>query len=223
MPQRRLPSDRLSWISDADLESAISSLFSSAKNTIQKAEKRRERNVVDPFYSVLIASSFELKTIIELDNLQDAGAALRGISNFLGEFHQKILGSINGWNNHDSGYDLECPMKSIIAEVKNKHNTMNSTNTEAVISDLDTAIRQKKGNWKAYLVQVIPRSPYRSTNIVRSRGVYVIDGASFYHLATGEPNAIHDLFDVFCDMFSLTDEICQYCKLIMLGSLPPRI
>jgi len=218
-----LPSDKLAWISEADLECAISALYSSAKTTIQKAEKRRESNVVDPFYSVLIASSFGLKTIPELDNLQDAGAALRGMSNFLGEFHQTVLGSIDGWINHDAGYDLECPQESIVAEVKNKHNTMNSKNTEAVISDLDTAIRQKRGNWKAYLVQVIPRSPQRSTNKVRSRGVYVIDCASFYHLSTGDPNAIHDLFNMFCDMLFLTDEVCQYCKRIMLGSLPPRI
>ncbi len=223
MPQRRLPSSRLSWISEADLESAVHAICSGAKDAIQKAGRRRAGNVVDPFYSVLIASSFELNSIADLDSFQDAGAALRGMSNFLGEFHQTVLGSIDGWINHDAGYDLECPGKAIVAEVKNKHNTMNASNMEAVISSLDTAVRQKRGDWKAYLVQVIPKSPRRTTNQVRSRGVYVIDGASFYHIATGEPNAIHDLFEKFCEMLSLSDEICQYCKMIMTSSLPPRI
>ena len=223
MPQRRLPSNSLAWISEAELENAIDTLYTSARATIQKAEQRRKNNVVDPFYSVLVASSFGIETVGDLDNLQDAGAALRGISNPLGEFHQSILGSIDGWINHDSGYDLECPSKAIVAEVKNKHNTMNASNMEKVISDLDIAIRQKKGSWEAYLVQVIPRRPQRLKNLVRNRGVYVIDGASFYHLATGDPNAIHDLFDKFCEMLFLSDEICQYCKLVMMGSLPPRI
>jgi len=223
MKIQRSPFNPIEWISDSDLENAIHVLCNSAKNTIRQAGDRRIKNVVDPFSSVLIASSFNLRTVGDLDNMQDAGAALRGMSNFLGDFHQNVLGSIPGWINHDAGYDLECPGKSIIAEVKNKHNTMNASNTEAVISGLDTAVRQKKGNWKAYLVQIIPKHPKRSTNMVSNRGVYVVDGASFYHLATGESNAIHDLFDRFCEMLSLSHEVCDYCKRIMTSSLPPRI
>ncbi len=223
MPQKSLPPNKLDWIDQEDLQAAINHLQTKAKTAIKEAEKRRDKNVVDPFYSVLIASSFDLKTIKELNNLQDAGSALRGISNYLGEFHQFVLGSIDGWVNHDAGYDLACPEKMIIAEIKNKHNTMNSSNKEIVVNQLDTALRQKQGNWKAYVVHVIPKKPKRSTKILTNRGVYEIDGASFYHLATGFPNAIHNLFNMFCEMLFLSDEICEYCKHIMTDSLPPRI
>ncbi len=222
MPQKSLPPNKLAWISGEDLDVAISLIYNNAKKTIRESAKRRSKNVVDPFYSVLIASSFDLKTVRELNNFQDAGSALRGISNHLGEFHQTVLGSIDGWRNHDAGYDLECPEKKIIAEVKNKHNTMNSTNRRVVVAELDTAIRQKQGNWEAYLVQIIPQKPKRSKNLILGKSVYEIDGASFYELATGYPNAIHDLFDEFCKKMTLSDEICEYCKYIMTDSLPPR-
>ncbi|MDE2760320.1 MAG: Eco47II family restriction endonuclease [Paracoccaceae bacterium] len=187
-----------------------------------ESAKRKQKNIVDPFSSLLIAHSFNLETATELDNLENSSAALRGISNPLGKFHQTILGAIPGWSDHDAGYDLECVDKSIIAEVKNKHNTMNASNRAKVIEDLETAIRQKRGNWSAYLVQIIPKSPHRDKKLVGKR-VYEIDGASFYALATGYDNALHELFDIFCERLSLSDSICKHCKNVMAATLPPRI
>ena len=68
------------------------------------------------------------------------------MSNAIGTFHQSVLGSVEGWLNHDTGYDLENPSRKLIAEIKNKHNTMNQQNREKVISDLDTALKQKGRN-----------------------------------------------------------------------------
>lgn len=58
-------------------------------------------------------------------------------------------------------YDLECAEKRILAEIKNKHNTMNKSNRQQVEDDLRTAISQKSGKWDAYLVLIMPRKPQR--------------------------------------------------------------
>ena len=48
------------------------------------------------------------------------------------------------------------------------------------------------------------------------------DGASFYHIATGEPNAIHDLFEYLRDALKPSSDITAYCREIMEASLPVK-
>ncbi len=211
----------LNWIKEEDFLQATNNLLLSSSNAVKKARQRRKVNVVDPFASLLMASTFKLTDPNQLNIFQDAESGMRAIGNSIGQFHQSILGSVDGWDNHDAGYDLECQSAKIIAEVKNKHNTMNATNRSKVEDDLITAIRQKKELWKAYLVFVIPKRPVRKTVPIRNN-LYQIDGASFYHLATGKEDALHDLFDTLCEFLSPSDEICTHCKEVMTQSIPPR-
>ena len=177
--------------------------------------------MIDPFSSLLVASTFDVDKADKLIALQNAESGLRGMSNALGRFHQNVLASVDGWEDHDAGYDLECRGRCILAEVKNKWNTMNTGNRREVESDLQTAVRQKSGQWHGYLVQVIPQKPIRYEDQISPR-VYVIDGASFYHKVTGEPNAIHDLFDHLCCVMTQSADIVEHCRIIMENTLPPR-
>lgn len=215
---------KLGWISDAALNQAIATFRRSAADALEQAVNRQQRNVVDPFLSLLIASTFGANSRDELLRLQNSNSALNGMSNALGYFHQEILAGVEGWANHDAGYDLECPARRILAEVKNKHNTMNASNREKVIGDLDTAVRQKGRGWTGYLVIIVPRVRRRyETPLGTNRPVSEIDGASFYHKVTGDPNALHDLFDVLCDELTASQEIADYCRQVMTDSIPPRI
>ncbi|MYB58351.1 MAG: Eco47II family restriction endonuclease [Gemmatimonadetes bacterium] len=214
----------LAWISDEKLSEEIVRLQQRTRRAWEYAEERRVRNVIDPFLSLVIASVFGIQDPKELVNIQNAESALRGLSNALGDFHQRILGNVDDWENHDAGYDLECSTRRIVAEVKNKWNTMNAPNRRQVEMDLGTAIRQKLGTWTGYLVFVIPRRPERYTKpIPIERNLFEIDGASFYELVTGDPNAIHDLLDKLCDVIMPSNHIAKYCRQIMMDSLPPRI
>ena len=212
----------VTWISDTDLNREISLLKDRATSARQDSERRRVRNVVDPFLSLLIAATFDIQDPAMLTNIQRAESAIRGMSNALGEFHQRVLGSIDGWENHDAGYDLECTSRWIVAEVKNKWNTMNSSNRRTVVNDLETAVRQKRGTWTAYLVFVIPKTPMRYEKDL-GNNVIETDGASFYHKATGDSNAIHDLMDSLCDKITPSKDIADHCRQIMINSLPPRL
>lgn len=184
-----------------------------------------EKNVVDPFSSLIVAATFGLDKSNELSKAQQINSASTGVSIAVGRFHQKILGSVEGFKNHDAGYDLECRNKQIIAEVKNKHNTMNSSNRRQVEEDLATAMRQKQGDWTAYLVIIVPSSPERYKKEL-SRQVYEIDGASFYELATGSDTALHDLYYAVEDLTiqhqpdALADDVLEYCKEVLKKGIP---
>lgn len=112
--------------------------------------------------------------------------------------------------------------EKLLAEVKNKWNTMNSANRSQIISDLETAARQKKGDWTGYLVHIIPKRPQRYSTEIK-RNVIETDGASFYHIVTGEPNALHDLFEYLCNALNPSSDIASHYREIMGTSLPPRI
>ncbi len=211
----------LSWISPDSLQAHINALREAAAKAVSEADEKRNRNVVDPFSSLLVASTLDLDEATKLVTLQNAESGLRGMSNALGRFHQNILASVDGWRDHDAGYDLECPGKRMLAEVKNKWNTMNAGNRREVKRELETAIRQKSGQWRGYLVLVIPKTPVRYLTEISPR-VYETDGASFYHEVTGKQNAIHDLFEHLCGVMTQSPDIVKHCRAIMKNALPPE-
>lgn len=210
------------WIADSDFERAVGRLRNRARRSFDNAEVRRIRNVVDPFLTLVMASTFDISSLDELGKAQRLASAIQGASSAMGEFHQGILGAVPGWVDHDAGYDLEEEERRIIAQIKNKWNTMNADNKRQVEHDLEVALRQKPGSWTAYVVQVIPKKPERYQKELR-RSIIETDGASFYHIATGHPNAIHELFEELCHKFSPTAEISHHCQQGMRESLPSRI
>lgn len=197
---------RLDWISDAALEREVRTLLQRSGSAYSQAGRRIVRNVIDPFSSLVVATTLQ---DVNLATAQQISSATQGISNAVGDFHQQVLGSIAGFVDHDAGYDLESVDKQIIAEVKNKHNTMNAGSRRGVVSDLDTALRQKRGAWTAYLVIIVPKKPHRYKEQLTQRQVYETDGASFYALATGSQTALHDLYHAVEDIAS---RICPHIR-----------
>lgn len=208
----------LPWIDNSKLEQAVSEMLDRAQKAKENVPARTKKNVVDPFSSLALALTIEIDKSDLLSQIQRLNSISQAISNAVGNFHQEVLGSVQGFRNYDAGYDLECQDKRIIAEVKNKHNTMNSSNRAKVVDDLDTAIRQKAGAWTAYLVVIIPRKPNRYKKKIAQREVYEVDGATFYELATGYPKALHDLYFAIEKIIRKThssneyNEVFEYCE-----------
>lgn len=187
----------LAWITDEKLDSIVDRLLQRSRDGVRLADQKMQKNVMDPFASLIMSAAMDISEIKPLHDIQCSNSASQAISSAVGSFHQEVLGSVGGFHNHDSDYDLENMDRKIIAEVKNKHNTMNATSRKKVISDLETAVRQKSGKWTAYLVIIVPKTPSRySTNIVHGQKVSEIDGASFYEMVTGHKTALRDLYAV---------------------------
>ncbi|MDE2637756.1 MAG: Eco47II family restriction endonuclease [Chloroflexota bacterium] len=211
----------LDWIDEQEFESALQTLTQQLDDARMKADQRRVHNVVDPFWSLFVASTFDVGSSAELRSLQQFESAIRGMSNAVGRFHQTVLGSVKNWEDHDTGYDLICSDRKLIAEVKNKWNTLNAPSKKQAVNNLSTVIYNMRGPWTAYLVQIIPKTPVRYEKEL-DRNVIETDGASFYHLVTGHANAIHEIFDVLVLRLAPSNEISAYCQAILDQSLPPR-
>jgi Eco47II restriction endonuclease len=235
---------KLSFISDKALEDAVKHLLQTADQGTEKAKQDFGRNVIDPFAVIFEMAGFSLDASSWEKN-EKIRQAQKTLQNQIGEFHQKILGSIVGCKDLGTGVivDLECPAKKIIAEIKNKYNTIKASDQCNLYKDLENQVMlkgQKYQGYTAYYVEIIPKNPepydLEFTPSDKSKGIKCpmnkrirrIDGKSFYGKVTGVPDALEMLFDVLPDVieaqssykFSERDAIKYYFAKAYKDSLP---
>jgi len=200
----------LQWISDADFDWCVDRLLQRINAAYANSAQRISDNVQDPFLLLCLAYLHGAKTKDALLNMQKIASVSSGASSAIGRFHQNILGKVDGFIDHDAGYDLDSPSRKILAEIKNKHNTMNASNSMQVIDDLRTAIRMKPG-FTGYLVIMVPKKPQKYRKELAPQ-VYETDGTSFYELATGHATALKDLYGlVAMRLCENTPAIQEHC------------
>lgn len=203
----------LPFISDENLVKHTKELVNAAINAAKNVEKNPYKNVIDPFSALVDAA----RQGISLDSWMEQEKSRqiqKSFQNAVGDFHQKILGSVNGWENAGAGgsYDVISEEKKIIAEVKNKHNTMNAGTERGVYDTMSRWLDYGKPGFTAYVVDVVPKSPrpYSIPFTPSERGVrrptrdnlLRVDGRSFYALATGYDDAIDQLYTVLPKILS---------------------
>lgn len=202
----------LPWISDADLSTHVNHLLSATQAAKASAFTTLNRNVMDPFSAIFQMSGFAM-TYNDWIKSEEARQSQKTMQNHVGAFHQNVLGSCNGWRNLNTGnnVDLVNSSQRIIAEVKNKHNTISGGDLSGLYYRLDRLVMPNASGYKgytAYHVAIIPKRPVpynipfipsdratsarcNSNTLIRS-----IDGGSFYAMVTGSATALKDLFDV---------------------------
>ena len=203
----------LSFINDDDLVLYTKKILDCAISSIPKAESQFNKNVVDPFSAMFEMSAYELDFDRWKQN-ETLRKAQKTISNALGDFHQNLLGSFSGWRNLGVGevVDLECLDRKIIAEVKNKFNTVKGSNLKDIYHSLEDLIcprASKYHDFTAFYVELIPKKAERFDRIFvpsdNTKGgrkcepnmkIRVIDGVSFYDLASGTSGALAEVFKV---------------------------
>ncbi len=208
----------LSFIENAELEKIIATVLDKGREAITKTEKQFGRNVIDPFTIIFEIASFEINAA-EWRSNEKVRQAQKTLSNHLGNFHQKILGSLNGWQNLDSGQivDIVNHNTKIIGEVKNKHNTLKGSDKSSMYYTLEDLVMRKGHMYKgytAYYIEIVPKNPKRYNKVFtpsdpRTGGlcqanplIKQIDGFSFYALATGVDNALEQLFTIIPTVIS---------------------
>lgn len=202
----------LNWISDADLTQHVKSLLSATQSAKASAFASLNKNVMDPFSAVFQMSGFAM-TYNDWIKSEEARQSQKTMQNFVGAFHQNILGSCAGWQNMNTGnnIDLVNTNQSVIAEVKNKHNTISGGDLSDLYYRLDKLVMPNASAYKgftSYHVAIIPKTPIpynipftpsnraTSTKCSSNALIRMIDGASFYSLVTGSNTALKDLFNV---------------------------
>lgn len=192
------------FINDQDLINAVKKVLAAADRATQNAETELEKNVLDPF-AALFSITYNDISLDDWNKLEKERQAQKSIQNAIGEFHQNLLGSFHGWDNPGRGgsVDLISEDKRIIAEVKNKYNTMNSSAAAETYNKLANHLKYDRKGYTAYLVQVIPQnardydikwSPNQTTTALRE-DIRRIDGESFYDLASGEKDTLRRIYE----------------------------
>lgn len=191
----------LEFITDKDL-------FGHIKNTVLGYSFEIDlasfnSNLIDPIkltfdslvYGQGIEQTIENEVLRQLD---------KSNSNLIGYFHQNIFNYIgDGWNVPAQGYDVECSSEKIFVEMKNKHNTMNSSSgAKTYMRMLNTLLSDNEAT--CMLVEVIAT---KSQNIP---WVITLDGQKqnanqrirrvsidkFYEIVTGDKLAFMKLCKV---------------------------
>ena len=212
----------LKWISDNDLKNEVCQLISIAMHAKKTSINKFGKNVIDPFGALFEMSGFELDydTWIKSETTRQAQKTLQ---NHIGGFHQNILGYADGWANKGVGsiIDLQSEQHKIIAEIKNKYNTISGGKLADLYYSLDKQVSPKSSIYKGYTafyVAIIPKKGERYnkpfTPSDKDKGekcpsnehIREIDGASFYSLVTGYENALEDLFNILPDVIYACSE-----------------
>ena len=174
----------------------------------------------DPFRSSAIAALMSMNSSDDLESALRVVANTRSVEDAIGDMHENIIGKIPGWEFWDAGYDVRNDSKKILAEIKNKHNTLNSTNERGVIQELDVHLRGLQA-WTGYLVNIIPRRPERFKQDVGNTGrLYKVDGATFYTIATGEYNALQQLYKSWNEWLKINENVSLWLQSQSQSVLP---
>jgi hypothetical protein len=193
----------LDWISDKDL-------YEICENVIlhTKAKTKNEvnfKNIVDPFSAVfdIVINNMTFGDWFKNENIRQKQKTLQ---NQIGRFHQSVLGKIDGWEDLGVGgvVDLVNHEKGIIAEVKNKYNTVKGSDKIGVHDKLSRALNYGHRGSTAYFVSIlakgrinkpfVPSDNEKGVRPAENERIREIDGVTFYEIATGSPTALADLY-----------------------------
>lgn len=200
----------LGFIEDEQFENEVDKVLLTAVSAREKAQKKFGRNVIDPFSALFEMGGFNMS----LDDWKKSELhrqMQKTLQNDIGTFHQNILGYTNGWTNLGIGQqvDLMCKKKKIIAEIKNKYNTITGGKLSGLYEELDELISRKSSeyyNFTAYYVTIIPKTPiphdleFRPSDKAKGKKkeanplIRYIDGKSFYTKVTNDANALEKIF-----------------------------
>jgi len=190
----------LGFISNEDL-------FTHVKETVEKYRfdidlKKFNKNLIDPikltFDSKIYGKSLEETIELEIIRQMD-----KSNTNHIGYFHQNIFKYIDGeWNVPNQGFDLVNESQKIYVELKNKHNTMNSSSAQKTYIAMQSQIL-KSAEITCLLVEVIAKQSQNIPWKISLNGEqYVHDNIrrvsmdKFYAIVTGKLDAFKSLCEV---------------------------
>lgn len=193
----------LSFISDEHLLKCVENLHKSylkAKANVSK--KKFYKNKIDTIKLTFDSkfNNLDEETLIKTEINRQID---KSINNSIGTFHEEILGGIEGFEMGKlSGFDIKAVDDTLFSDIKNKHNTMNSSSAESLFQKLATYADNYK-QAKCYWVQILAKNSFNEKWFGEINGkeyshsrVYKISGDKFYELLSGDQNAFLNLYKV---------------------------
>jgi len=204
----------LPFISNDDLYLHTGKVVAALQSRIHKADTNLYKNVVDPFSAVFGCLIQGISSVQWLE-LEKARQVQKTLEDYLGYFHQGILSSMPGWEQTTDVVDLMNRKLKLVADVKNKFNTTKGSHKKNIYDDLAAMIgRQGYHDFRGYYVEIIPKKPepydrpftppdnVTHTRRARNENIRIIDGGSFYELASGHKGALRMLYQTLPEVIS---------------------
>lgn len=193
----------LNYISDDHLLMCVQNLHKKYEESKKEiSQKKFYRNKIDIFKMTFDSyfNEIDQETLIKTEISRQID---KSVNNAIGEFHEDVLGGIDGYTHEkSSGYDIKSDDNTLFAEVKNKHNTMNSSSSESVFQKLAKFADEHK-QAKCYWVQILAKKSFNEPwfGIINKKEyshsrVFKISGDRFYELLTGRKNALSELYSI---------------------------
>jgi hypothetical protein len=187
----------LSFISNADLFNHVQETVEKYRFTIDLAEFNK--NIIDPIKLTFDAKVYNknIQEVVESEILRQLD---KSNTNHIGYFHQNIFKYFgNGWRVPETGFDVVNDDKKIYVEMKNKHNTMNSSSAQKTYIGMQAMLIEKP-DATCMLVEVIAT---KSQNVkwvasinkkqISHERIRRVSIDQFYALVTDEPTAFKQL------------------------------
>ena len=191
----------VSFISDKHMLDCVSNLYTAYTKAKKNLTKENfYANKIDVIKLTFDASFNDLdeESLVKSEVLRQID---KSINNSIGTFHEQIIGGIQGYQvGNLSGFDIRAIDNTLFADIKNKHNTMNSNSAEALFQKLaNYANTYKKA--QCYWVQILAKTSFdmlwqgeiNGKEYSHSR-VRKISGDQFYALASKQDNALAQLY-----------------------------
>lgn len=191
----------VNFISDEHLLKCIENLHASYIKAKEKISKKKFYNNKIDTIKLTFDTKFnkiDEESIIETEILRQID---KSINNSIGTFHEQVLGGIEGYElGNLSGFDIKAEDNTLFADIKNKHNTMNSSSAEALFQKLARYADDYK-QAKCYWVQILAKGSFNEhwTGDINGKEyshsrVFKISGDQFYAILSGNKNALYDLY-----------------------------
>lgn len=198
----------LPFISDESLLTAVGKVYDTYSRAYRAYDESMfSRNIVDPF-EMVFSTHFRRTSDDEWIRNEAERQIGKTVSNAIGTFQEEILGYAPGFKKYRvgdpqaHGMDVMNDRRTILADIKNKHNTVKGSNKPQLFEELVNAA-DFFPNSTAYYVQIIARESFDRPWVFNALGneyshpnVREISGDRFYELLFGTPTAFHDLIQV---------------------------
>lgn len=222
----------LTFISNENLFNHVKETVLKYKFKINLAEFNK--NLVDPIKLTFDSKVYQ-KDVQSLINDEIMRQIDKSNTNHIGYFHQNIFRYFgNGWTVPTEGFDIVNENLRIFVEMKNKHNTMNSSSSQKTYMRMQHTINNNS-QAKCYLVEVIAKNSQNIPWQISLDGISISDERirrasidKFYEIVTGRPQAFKNLCEklpiVITDVIdSIEDEIMQNSVFEELQAISPNI
>ncbi|MCF6170931.1 MAG: Eco47II family restriction endonuclease [Bacteroidales bacterium] len=204
----------VSFITDAHFKACVRYVLSSYSNAVNLRDSISKSidkgdifksdlfsNVVDPFKMTFDIQKIGLKEWVNKEVLRQLD---KSVEQKMGEFHQRLLGGIDGWVDLGIGHEVDLMKedKTVYLEIKNKYNTCSSDALKGVRGKLEEITKenhQAVGYWAYIISNTVQKS---GVEVWVKRGFNQIDairkiwGEEVYSLVTGQEKALEQVYNI---------------------------